>query len=182
MNRTDKQAMVGSLREAFEASPMVVISHYSGLSVAEMEKLRGTLREAGARFQVTKNTLVRLAIAGTDYEGLGALFTGPTGVTFSTDPVAAAKAATAFAKENEKFKIVGGGLGTQVLDAQSVEALSKVPSIEELRSKLLGILNAPASQFVGVTQAVPRDFMGLLQAPGLQFARTIAARQQQLAA
>lgn len=182
MDRAQKAATIEGLRTAFRTAPMVVVSHYSGLSVAEMESLRARMREAGARFQVTKNRLARIALEGTEFEGITGMMTGPTGVTFSTDPVQAAKAATAFAKENEKFIIIGGGLGRQLLDAKAIDELSKMPSIGELRAKLLGLFNQPASKLVGTMQAAPRDLLGVLAAPAPKLLGVLKAQEQKLAA
>ena len=121
MLRNEKQALVASLNETFAGASLVVVSHYSGLSVAEMEALRGKVREADAGFKVTKNRLARIALEGTQFEGMADLFKGPTAITYSTDPVAAAKVTADFAKENEKLQIVGGSMGSQILDAEGIQ-------------------------------------------------------------
>src|SRR5207248_627528 len=142
----------------------VVVTHQTGLSVAEVTQLRRQMRSAGARYRVTKNRLVRRALEGTQFEGLTPLFTGPTAIAFSQDPVAAAKAAVEYANRNTKLTIVGGGLSGQPLDVAAVRALATLPSLDELRGRIIGLLNAPATKL-----AV------LLQTPGGQLARVLAA-------
>jgi large subunit ribosomal protein L10 len=164
VDRTEKQELVSSLQKTFEDASAVVVTHYSGLTVQELGVLRGRMREAGALFKVTKNRLTRLALKGTKFEQLSDLFTGPTAIAYSQDPVAAAKVAVNFAKENEKLIVLGGGFGSQALDADGVKALATLPSLDELRGKLLGLLNAPASRIAQV-----------LQAPGGQVARVLGA-------
>lgn len=167
MLRAHKEATVGGLHEVIGRAGVVVVTHYKGLSVAEMTDLRRGMREAGATFKVTKNSLAKLALADTDYAGLGDYFVGPTGIAVSSDPVAAPKAAVAFAKKNEKLVIIGGGIGGQVLPPEQVRALAELPSLDELRAKIVGLLTTPASRIVGV-----------LQAPGGQIARVLAARAE----
>lgn len=164
MDRTQKEDLVASLRETFDAAEMVVVTHYSGLTVAEMGDLRGQMREAGASFKVTKNRLTRLALEGTKYEGISDLFSGPTAIAYSEDPVAAAKVAVKFSKENEKLVVIGGGLGSETLDVDSVKALATLPSLDELRAKIVGMINTPATRIAGV-----------MQAPAGQVARVIGA-------
>ncbi|MBV6632924.1 MAG: 50S ribosomal protein L10 [Alphaproteobacteria bacterium] len=164
MLRNEKEALVASLNETFKSASLVVVSHYSGLSVSEMESLRAKVREADAGFKVTKNRLAKIAIEGTDFGDMGELFKGPTAITYSADPIAAAKVTTDFAKDNEKLQIVGGAFGSQILDAKSVEALAKLPSLDELRSKLVGLLQAPAQQIVTVTQAPATQLARVFQA------------------
>lgn len=164
MLRAQKEAAVDDLRGVFSGAGAVVVTHYKGLTVAEMTELRRGMREAGASFRVTKNRLAKIALDGSDYRALDGFFTGPTGVAFSTDPVAAPKAVVAFAKKNGKLVIIGGGLAGQVLPAEQVRALADLPSLDELRAQLVGMINTPASRLVG-----------LLQAPGGQLARALAA-------
>ncbi|MHC8509381.1 MAG: 50S ribosomal protein L10 [Rhodospirillales bacterium] len=168
MDRTEKQSLVESLHEVFEASQMVVVTHYSGLTVAEMEQLRGQMRDAGARFKVTKNRLTLRALEGTKFEGLADMFKGPTGIAYSEDPVAAAKGAVEFSKKNEKLIVLGAGFGDQVLDLQSVKTIAGLPSLDALRANIVGMLNTPATRIAGV-----------LQAPAGQVARVLSARSQQ---
>ena len=170
MDRTQKEDLVASLRRTFEETTLVVVTHYSGLTVADMVDLRGRMRAAEASFRVTKNRLTRLALEGTKFDGLSGLFTGPTAIAFSQDPVAAAKVAADFAKTNDKLVIIGGALGADVLDVDGVKALASLPSLDELRGRLVGLLNAPATKLAGV-----------LQAPAGQVARVIGARGAQAA-
>ncbi|MCR9258048.1 MAG: 50S ribosomal protein L10 [Alphaproteobacteria bacterium] len=164
MNRTEKSALVGELNHTFAESAVVVVTRQSGMTVAEASDLRTKMREAGARYKVTKNRLARLALKGTQYEALDDLFTGTTAIATSQDPVAAAKVAVEFAKKNDKIEIIGGALGEKVMDAKGVEALAKLPSIDELRSKLVGVIVAPATKVAGVLNAAPTKVARVLQA------------------
>ncbi len=171
MDRSQKEALVASLHETFEGAAGVVVTHYSGLTVAEITDLRDRMREAGASFKVTKNRLVRLALAGTKYEGLSDLFTGPTAIAFGADPVAPAKVSADFAKGNKKLVILGGGVGADVLDDRGVKVLADTPSLDESRAKIAGLLTRPAAKIAS-----------LLQAPGGQVARVLNAYAQKEAA
>ncbi|OLE32260.1 MAG: 50S ribosomal protein L10 [Alphaproteobacteria bacterium 13_1_20CM_3_64_12] len=142
----------------------VVVTHQTGLTVDEVTQLRRQMRNAGARYRVTKNRLVRRALEGTPFANLAPLFTGPTAIAFSRDPVAAAKAAVEYANRNNKLTVIGGGLSGQALDAAAIKALASLPSLDELRSKLIGLLNAPATKLAT-----------LLQTPAGQLARVVAA-------
>lgn len=153
VDRAEKHELVASMHDVFKGAASVVVVHYDGLSVAEMTDLRGRLREQGASFKVTKNRLTRLALKGTEYEGIADLFTGPTGIGYADDAVAAAKAISGFAKGNEKLRILGGGMGETVLDQSGVKALADLPSLDELRGKLVGLLQAPAQKLAAVSQA-----------------------------
>ena len=164
MDRTEKEGLVAFLKDAFNETNIVVVTHYSGLTVAEMGDLRDRMREAGAKFKVTKNRLTRLALEGTRFQGISDMFKGPTAMAYSVDPVAAAKVAVEFAKKNDKLIVLGGALGEQALDADGVKALATLPSLDELRAKILGMLNTPATRIAGV-----------LQAPAGQVARVIGA-------
>ena len=164
MDRTEKEGLVSAFRELFQNSALVVVTHYSGLTVAEMTDLRGRLRKAGADYRVTKNRLTRIALEETNFKNLADLFTGPTGIAFSKDPVAAAKVAVSYAKDNEKLVILGGAFNGQVLDVKGVTTLAELPSLDELRARLVGMLQTPATRIAGV-----------LQAPAGQVARVIGA-------
>ena len=168
MDRGQKEELVASMHQTFEDSAMVVVTHYSGMTVAEMGDLRSQMREAGASFKVTKNRLARLALKGTQYEALEEVFTGPTAIATSSDPVAPAKVAVEFANKNEKLTIVAGAMGDKLLSVEEVKALAKLPSLDELRGKLVGLLQAPATKIAGV-----------LQAPAGQLARVLSARGSQ---
>ena len=159
--------MVASLKQTFEDSEIVVVTHYSGLTVADMTDLRGRMREAGASFKVTKNRLTRLALQGTKFEDLSDLMSGPTALAYSTDPVAAAKIAVNYSKDNEKLVILGGVFNGQSLDVDGVNTLAKLPSLDELRGKLVGMIQTPATRIAGV-----------LQAPAGQVARVIGVYGQ----
>ncbi len=171
MDRSQKEELVASLHQTFEESAGIVVTHYSGLTVAEITDLRERMREAGASFKVTKNRLTRLALAGTKYEGLSELFSGPTAIAFSADPVAPAKVASDFAKGNEKLVILGGGVGADVMDVPGIQALASLPSLDESRATIVGLLTTPASRIASV-----------LQAPAGQVARVLNAHAQQGAA
>ena len=153
MDRSQKEALVSNLNGAFNAANLVVITQQSGLSVAEVTQLRRQILEAGASYKVTQNRLTRLALSGTKFEALKPMFTGPTAVAFSVDPVAAAKVCVEFANKNEKLTIVGGALGEKELNPGQVNELAKLPSLDELRGKLIGVLQAPATKLAGVAQA-----------------------------
>lgn len=165
MDRAEKESMVASLHQTFEDVSIVVVTHYSGLTVAEMGELRDQMREAGAVFKVTKNRLTRLALEGTKYQSLEEMFTGPTAIAYSVDPVAAAKAAVNFSETNNKLIVLGGALGDEQLDVNAVKSLASLPSLEELRAKIVGMISTPATRIAVV-----------LQAPAGQVARVLGAR------
>ena len=156
--------MVAELQETFESNNLVVLTHQSGLTVTEVSELRKQLREVGGSFKVTKNRLAKIALKGTKFEGMSDRFTGPTAIAVSTDPVAAAKIAVEFADKNEKLQIICGSLEAEALDANAVKALAKLPSLDELRGKIIGLIQAPATKIAGV-----------LQAPAGQLARVFGA-------
>ena len=164
MDRAQKQEAIETLKGVFSESGAVVVTHNLGLTVAEMTNLRGRLREQGAQLKVVKNTLAQKALNGSVGEEGDALFTGPVAIAYGPDPVSAAKVATQFAKENEKLVIMGGLMGTQVLDKAGVSALATLPSLDQLRGKLIGLIQAPATKVAGV-----------LQAPAGQLARVMGA-------
>ncbi len=164
MDRAKKQELVAELQETFESNNLVVVTQQSGLTVSEVSELRKQMREAGASFKVTKNRLAKIALKGTKFENLSDHFTGPTAVAASEDPVAAAKVAVEFANKNEKLQIICGALETEALDADAIKALAKLPSLDELRGKLIGLIQAPATKVAYV-----------LQAPGGQLARVFGA-------
>jgi len=153
MDRAHKQESIEALKGVFAESGAVVVTHYSGLTVAEMTDLRGRLREQGAQLKVVKNTLVRKALNGSVGEAGDALFKGPVAIAYGPDPVSAAKVATQYAKDNDKFSVIGGFMGEQVLDKASVTALASLPSLDQLRAKLIGLIQAPATKVAGVLQA-----------------------------
>ncbi len=166
MSRARKEEEIVSLNKRFSDDEVVVVTHYSGLTVAEITQLRNELRKNGASFKVIKNRLAQRAVKGTKFENIGDMFTGPTGIATSKDPVAAAKVTYEFAKKNQKLVIIGGGMGETVLDTKGVEALAKLPSLDEIRSKLVGLLVAAPTKLVGVLQAPARDMVGVTKAYG----------------
>ena len=153
MDRSQKAESVASLNAVFNEVGVVVINRNLGMTVAQSTALRGKIREAGASYKVAKNRLAKLAIKDTAYEGLGDMLTGPTAIAASLDPVAAAKAVVDFAKTTDKIEIVGGSMGTQVLNAEGVKALASMPSLDELRAKLIGLVQAPATKVAQLTTA-----------------------------
>lgn len=165
MDRAEKTELVSQYNSIFKDAGVIVVTHYSGLSVAEISDLRNKMAEVGGTVTVTKNRLVKLALAGTSAEGIEDLFSGPTAIAYSSDPVAAPRIAANFAKGNENLVILGGVMGETTLDADGVKNLASLPSLDELRGKLVGLLNAPATKVAGV-----------LQAPAGQLARVMGAK------
>lgn len=153
MDRSQKADSVAQLNAVFQEAGVVVITRNLGMSVAQSTDLRGKMRDAGASYKVAKNSLAKLALNDTDYSGLSDLLTGPTAIAYSTDPVAAAKAAVDFAKTTDRIEIVGGSMGGQLLDEAGVKALATMPSLDELRAKLIGLVNAPATKIAQVVNA-----------------------------
>ena len=153
MDRSQKAESVASLNAVFNQAGVVVVTRNLGLTVAQSTELRTKIREAGATYKVAKNRLAKLAIQDTDYVGIGEFLTGPTALASSEDPVAAAKAVVEFAKANDKIEIVGGSMGTQVLTPEGVKALASMPSLDELRAKLIGLVQAPATKIAQLSTA-----------------------------
>jgi large subunit ribosomal protein L10 len=168
VDRAQKEAAVAGLNQTFGQVNLVIVTQQSGLTVHESMTLRRKVREAGAGFKVTKNRLTRLALEGTKFQALQSLMTGPTALAFSEDPVAAAKVCVEFAKQNEKLTIIGGALGEQLLDVNGVQALAKLPSLDELRGTLVGLLQAPATKVAGVLQAPAGQLARVMSAYGSQ--------------
>lgn len=171
MDRAEKAQAVAELKQTFSEVGVVVVTRNLGLTVAQSTQLRTKMREAGAVYKVSKNKLAKIALDGTDYDGLGEYFTGPVGLATSVDPVAAAKVAVEFAKTTDKFEIVGGGMGATKLDVEGVKALATMPSLDELRAKIVGLIVAPATKIATITQA-----------PAAQIARVLAAYSEKEAA
>lgn len=182
MDRVQKAETVDALRGVFADAGVIVVARYAGMSVAEMTDLRTRLRAKEAQFKVVKNRLAKIALQDTPGSAGADLFTGPVGVAISRDPVAATKVAVDFAKENEKLILVGGILGPQVLDEGGVKALADMPSLDELRAKLLGVITAPMSQLVGIFEQPAAQLVRTLPEPGAGLARVLAARAAQEAA
>lgn len=164
MDRAQKHDLVSALNDQLSKSGAIVVAHYSGLSVAEMTDFRTKMREAGGSVKVAKNRLVKLAIQDTDAEGMSDLFTGPTVLAYSEDPVSAPKVAVDFAKANEKLVILGGAMGNEMLDPSAVKSLASLPSLDELRGKLVGLLQAPAGKIARVLNTPAGNLARVLQA------------------
>ncbi len=164
MDRAQKAELVTTLKSVFSNAGTVVVAHNLGLTVAQMTDLRVQMSQEGASLKVAKNRLAKLALEGTDAEGIKEMFVGPTTIAYSEDPIAAPKVVAKFAKEHEKFVVLGGAMGTTVLDEAGVKALAELPSLDELRAKLVGMIQTPATRIAGV-----------LQAPGGQVARVLNA-------
>ena len=171
MDKAEKAEVVEELKGVFANAGSLVVAHYTGMTVSQMSDLRARMRAAGASFKVAKNRLAVRALQGTAAEGISHLFKGPTGIAFSADPVAASKVAVAYAKDNAKLVILGGSVGATALDAEGVKALATLPSLDELRGKLVGLILAPATKIAGV-----------IQAPAGQLARVISAYSSKEAA
>jgi large subunit ribosomal protein L10 len=164
VDRAEKRELVATLGEAFKAANVVVVAHYSGLTVAQMQTLRRQMKQAGASVKVAKNRLAKIAIEGTDAASITPLMKGPTLIALSSDPVAAPKVAVDFAKAHERFVILGGAMGKTSLNLDGVRALASLPSLDELRAKLVGLIQAPATKVAQV-----------LNAPATKVARVVQA-------
>jgi large subunit ribosomal protein L10 len=164
VERAEKREFVTGLNEVFKASGSVVVAHYAGLTVAQMNDLRSKMRVAGGTVKVAKNRLAKIALQGTESEGIVDLFKGQTLIAYSDDPIVAPKVAMDFAKTNDKLVVIGGSMGSTALDAEGVKALASLPSLDELRAKLVGMIQTPASRVATVVAA-----------PASQLARVFAA-------
>ncbi|HEX2762465.1 MAG TPA: 50S ribosomal protein L10 [Allosphingosinicella sp.] len=164
MDRAQKSEQVARLKQTFSETSVVVVTRNLGLTVAQSTALRNRMRDAGASYKVTKNTLTLIALKDTPYAPIGDLLTGPTALATSSDPVAAAKVAVDFAKTTDRFEIVGGAMGDTVLDVNGVKALAELPSLDELRARIVGLIQAPATKIAQV-----------IQAPAAQLARVFGA-------
>jgi large subunit ribosomal protein L10 len=171
VEKAKKAEVVEDLNGVFAKAGSVVVAHYTGMTVAQMADLRSRMRANGASFRVAKNRLAVRALKGTPVEGIAHLFKGPTGIAVSDDPIAASKVAVAYAKDNDKLVILGGAVGATALDASGVKALATLPSLDELRGKLVGLLVAPATKIAGIVQA-----------PAAQLARVVGAYSKKDAA
>ncbi|MBV9346561.1 MAG: 50S ribosomal protein L10 [Pseudolabrys sp.] len=164
MDRAEKQASIDELNGVFKTSAVVVVAHYSGLTVAQMQTLRKQMKAAGGKVKVAKNRLAQRALEGTDAASIAPLLKGPTVLAYSSDVIAAPKVATDFAKANEKFVILGGSMGKTALDMNAVKALASLPSLDELRAKILGLLVAPATKIAQLTNAPAAKVARVVQA------------------
>ena len=165
MDRAAKQALVTSLNAALKDTGVIVVAHNTGMVAAQSADFRRKVKDAGGTVKVAKNKLAKLALKDTNAEGISDLLKGPTVLAYSKDPIAAAKAAVAYAKTNDKLVILGGSMGTTVLDANGVKALAELPSLDELPAKLIGLLNAPATKIARTVKE-----------PGAKLARVIQAK------
>jgi large subunit ribosomal protein L10 len=164
VERAAKKDAVEQLNAVFKTTSVAIVAHYSGLTVAQMQKLRVQMKQAGASVKVSKNRLTKIALVGTDLDGIGPLLKGPTVIAISKDPVAAPKVAIEFAKTNEKFVILGGSMGKTVLNIDSVKALASLPSLDELRGKIVGLLVAPATKLAQLSNAPAAKLARVIQA------------------
>ena len=164
MDRAQKEKMVDELGQIFASSGVVVVAHYEGMTVAQMQDLRADMRAAGGSVRVAKNKLAKIALEGKPCESIGKLLTGMTVLAYSEDPVAAAKVSDAYAKTNDKFVILGGAMGTTVLNPDAVKALASLPSLDELRGKLVGLLVAPATKIAQLSTAPAAKLARVVQA------------------
>ncbi len=153
MDKAAKRELVGTLNSVFSETSVVVVAHYAGLTVADMQKLRSQMKQAGASVKVAKNRIAKIALEGTDVASIGNLLKGPTLLAYSSDPVAAAKVAVDFAKTNDKLVILGGAMGKTALNVDGVKALATMPSLDELRAKLIGLIQAPATKIAQLSTA-----------------------------
>lgn len=164
MDRAEKKALVATLNGVFQDTGVLVVAHYAGMTVAHMTDFRRRMRAEGGHVKVAKNRLVKLALKDTPAEGIIDLFTGPTVMAYSKDPIAAAKVAVKYAKDNGKLVILGGAMGTTTLDVLGVKALAELPSLDELRARIVGVINAPATKLVRT-----------INEPGASLARVLKA-------
>jgi len=171
VDRAEKKEFVTTLHDVFDKASVVVVAQYSGLTVVQMQNLRKQMRAAGAKVQVAKNRLAKIALEGTDVASISPLMRGPTLIAYSNDPVAAPKVAVAFAKDFDKFVILGGAMGQTALNVDGVRALATLPSLDELRAKLVGLIQAPATKLAQLSTA-----------PAAKLARVFAAYAERDAA
>ena len=166
MKRSEKKELVEKLKDEIETSSSVIVAHYSGLTVNESEQLRTEMRNNGAKFKVTKNRLTKLALEQTKFKDLIDLFKGPTAIAYSDNPVAPAKVAANFDKKLEKFKIIGGGYDGEKIDIEKINFLATLPSMDELRGKILGLISAPAQKIASIVKEPSGQLARLVSAHG----------------
>ena len=169
MKRSEKEEFVQKLKDEIDTSSSVIVAHYSGLTVDESEELRSEMRNNGAKFKVTKNRLTKLALEQTQFKDIADLFSGPTAIAYSEDPIAAAKVAVSFEKKLEKFKIIGGGYDGEKIDLEKINFLATLPSMDELRGKIVGLISAPAQKIASI-----------MKEPAGQIARLMNAQSKSL--
>jgi large subunit ribosomal protein L10 len=165
VDRAAKAELISTLHSAFKDAGVVIVSHYAGMTVAQMTDYRQKQKAAGGKVKVAKNKLAKLALKDTAFDGIANLLEGPTSLAYTQDPIAAARVAVAYAKTNDKLVVLGGAMGKTVLDAKDVKALAELPSLDELRAKLIGLLNAPATKIARTVKE-----------PGAKLARVIQAK------
>jgi len=175
LDRAAKSELVTSLGEMFKSTQVVVVAHYSGLTVSQMQTLRRQMKQAGASVKVAKNRLAKIALEGSEVASIAPLLKGPTLIAFSGDPVAAPKVAVDFAKAHERFVILGGAMGKTALDTNGVRALAALPSLDELRAKLIGLIQAPATKIAQVVTAPAAKVARVVQAYASKSEDTAAA-------
>jgi large subunit ribosomal protein L10 len=175
LDRAAKSDLVASLGQLFKSTQVVVVAHYSGLTVSQMQTLRRQMKQAGASVKVAKNRLAKIALEGSDVASIAPLLKGPTLIAFSGDPVAAPKVAVDFAKAHERFVILGGAMGKTALDTNGVRALAALPSLDELRAKLIGLIQAPATKIAQVVTAPAAKVARVVQAYASKSEDTAAA-------
>ena len=167
MKRSEKKEFVQKLKEEIDTSSSVIVTHYSGLTVDESDQLRSEMRNNGAKFKVTKNRLTKLALKQTQFKDLADLFTGPTAIAYSDDPVAPAKVAASFEKKLEKFKIIGGGYDGEMIDIEKINFLATLPPMDVLRGKIVGLISAPAQKIASIVKE-----------PAGQIARLVSSKSE----
>ena len=169
MKRSEKKEFVQNLKDEIDSSSSVIVTHYSGLTVNESEQLRAEMRINGAKFKVTKNRLTKLALEQTKFKDIADLFSGPTAIAYSDDPVAPAKVAVSFEEKLEKFKIIGGGFDGEKINLDKINFLATLPSMDELRGKIVGLISAPAQKIASIVKE-----------PAGQMARLVSAQSKSL--
>ena len=169
MKRSDKNNFVGNIKDELMNSSSIIVAHYSGLSVSETDELRKEMRNNGTKFKITKNRLTKLALSETQFKDIADLFTGPTAIAYSSDPVAPAKVAVNFEKKFKNFKIIGGGYNGEKIDKQKINFLATLPSLDELKGQIIGLIMAPAQKIASIVKE-----------PGGQLARLMSLRSKQL--
>ncbi len=167
MKRSEKKEFVQKIKDEIDTSSSVIVAHYSGLTVDESEQLRSEMRNNGAKFKVTKNRLTKIALEQTKFKDIADLFTGPTAIAYSDDPVAPAKVAVSFEKKLEKFKIIGGGYNGEKIDLDKINFLATLPSMDELRGKIVGLILAPAQKIASIVKE-----------PAGQIARLVSSKSE----
>ena len=168
MNKTDKKNYIENMKERFDKSEAVIVTHYQGLTVKQLDDLRAKMREQGIQFKVTKNRITKLALENTKCKELSDLFVGPTAVALSEDAITSAKILTKFSKENENLKILGGIMGAEILDVAGVNNVATLPTLDEARAKIVGILQAPQQKLISILLAPGRKIANLAHAKSLK--------------